>query len=199
MNFKIRTLASSRRAIVTLATAVAVASPLASVVVAQPAGAATIERVSGRTPGVSLNGALITGRDILYYNGPYGSTYYTRTFSTAGLTIPRASAYSGSQTIYVQYFLERWANGAWRGVQNSVAYHGSVSGTGRLTFPAMSFSNPPQYTGQFPYRIAVGIVWQRNSTGAILAKERVISSSTRDNVCATRWIRCTPYTDSVVM
>lgn len=95
--------------------------------------------------------------------------------------------------------LQRWVNGAWQNVQFSGTYSGTVSGTGRLTFPAMSFSNPPQYTGRFPYRIRVSLVWQNYYTGATLGAENIVPSTYADNQCATRFIACRSYTDSIVM
>lgn len=171
---------------------------LSSVVAAQPASAAVFRNVGGTTGAVTLNGPLITGRDVLYYNG-YAGSYYTRTFTTAGVTVSRSAAFAGTQRIMGGYVLERYVNGAWRTVQSTSSWQGTVSGTGRLTFPAYSFSNPPQYTGRYPYRIAVALVWTNAYTGTVVGKGKVIPSSYSDTRCATRWIRCTPYTDSIVM
>lgn len=179
--------------LVVVAVALALLATLVSLSTAHPASAAVAQSVSGRTGSVSLNGPLITGRDIMY------PTYYIRTFETAGVTVAPSSAYSGTQTVLGGYVLERYVNGAWRTVQSTGSYSGNVSGTGRLRFPAVTFGNAPQYTGQFPYRIAVALVWTKASTGAVIGSERIISSTTSDNRCATRMIRCLTYTDSIVM
>ncbi len=171
---------------------------LLSLVAAQPASAAVTQNVSGRPGAVYVNGPLITGRDVMYYNG-YAGSYYTRTFATAGVSVSRSGAYAGAQRVTGRYTLQRWANGAWQNVQFSGTYSGTVSGTGRLTFPAMSFSNPPQYTGRFPYRIRVSLVWQNYYSGATLGAENVVPSTYADNRCATRFISCQSYTDSIVM
>lgn len=171
---------------------------LLSIVAAQPASAAVAQNVSGRPGSVSVNGPLITGRDVMYYNG-YAGSYYTRTFSTAGVSVARSGAYAGTQRVGGSYSLQRWVNGGWQNVQISGTYSGTVSGTGRLTFPAMSFSNPPQYTGRFPYRIRVTLVWQNYSTGAMLGVENIVASTYADNQCATRFIACRSYTDTIVM
>lgn len=171
---------------------------LLSVLAAQPASAAVAQNVSGRPGSVSLNGPMITGRDIMYYNG-YAGSYYTRTFSTAGVKVAPSRAYAGTQRVQGRYALQRWVNGGWENVQFSGAYTGTVYGTGRLTIPSVSFSNPPQYIGRFPYRIRVSLVWTKASTGATIGMENVVSSSYSDNQCSTRFIACSVYTDSIVM
>ena len=181
-----------------LAATVAPFAVLLSLVTAQPASAAIAQNISGRPGAVSLNGPLITGRDIMYYNG-YAGSYYTRTFSTAGVKVAPSRAYAGTQRVQGRYALQRWVNGGWQNVQFSGVYTGTVAGTGRLTIPAVSFSNPPQYIGRFAYRIRVSLVWTKASTGATIGMENVVSSNYSDNQCATRFISCQVYTDSIVM
>lgn len=181
-----------------LAVVVSILVGLLSVVAPPSASAAIFQAVSGRTGGVTLNGPLVTGRDVLYYNG-YAGSYYTRTFSTAGVTVSRSGAYAGTQRVMGGYVLQRYVNGAWQNVQSTSYWSGTVSGTGRITFPAYSFANPPQYTSRFPYRIAVVLAWTRADNGAVVGSARVVSSLASDNQCATRWIACRVYTDSIVM
>ena len=181
-----------------LAATVAAFAMLLSVVAAQPASAAVAQNVSGSTGAVSLNGPLITGRDIMYYNG-YAGSYYTRTFSSAGVKVAPSRSYAGTQRVTGRYALQRFVNGSWQNVHFTGTYSGTVAGTGRLTFPAISFSNPPQYIGRFPYRIRISLVWQKASTGATLGSENVVSSTSGDNQCATRFIACQVYSDSIVM
>lgn len=193
-----QTTTRTRAARTLISTVLTVLAVLASVVAAQPASAAVFQNVGGRTGAVTLNGALITGRDTMQYNG-YAGSYYTRMFSTAGVTVSRSSAYTGSQRVLGGYILQRYVNGAWQTVQTTSYWSGTISGTGRLTFPAFSFSNPTQYIGRFPYRIAVALVWTKASTGAVVGSGKVVSSTSSDNVCSTRFIACNRYTDSIVM
>ena len=163
---------------------------------AAPASAATYTNRSGYTGGVTLNGPMTTGRDQMVYNTC--CSYVLKRFSSAGVTVTATTAYAGTQRVYGVYQLQRWYNGAWQNLAQSGTYSGLVSGGGTLTFPGVTL-DAPHYTGQFPYRIRVALSWERASTGTALGAQWIIANRLAENACATRFTRCTPYTDSVVM
>lgn len=163
---------------------------------AAPASAATFTNRSGYTGGVTLNGAMTIGRDQMVYNTC--CSYVLKRFSSAGVTVTATTAYAGTQRVYGVYQLQRWYNGAWQNLAQSGAYSGVVSAGGTLSFPGVTL-DAPNYTGQFAYRIRLALSWERATTGTLLGSQWIIADRVAENACATRFTRCTPYTDSVVM
>ena len=177
----------------------AVVAVLLSFLSATPASAATAVNRSDYTGSVTLSGAMTTGRDQMVYNGTnYGGSYVLKRFTNDGFTAYPTTAFSGRQTISAVYRLQRWNGSRWVIERQTGTYSGTVSAGGRLTFPAVTLDGPT-LIGQFPYRMAVSIVWSRTYAGTTLGGENIVANRYADNVCATRFTRCTPYTDSVVM
>ncbi len=181
----------TRTALLTLVVAI-----LLSFVSAAPASAATVQNRSGYTGSITLKGAMTIGQDQMVYNTC--CSYVLKRFTNAGFTAYPTTAFSGRQTISAMYGLQRWNGSSWVIERQSGTYSGTVSPGGSLSFPAVTLESSNR-TGQFPYRIVISVMWTRTYAGTTLGGENVVSNRLADNVCSTRFTRCTPYTDSVVM
>lgn len=181
----------TRTALLTLVVAI-----LMSFVSASPASAAVTQNRSGYTGSVTLNGAMTIGRDQMVYNTC--CSYVLKRFTNAGFTAYPTTAFTGTQTISAVYRLQRWTGSSWVNERQTGTYSGNVARGGSLTFPAVTLDSTNKI-GQFPYRMVISVVWTRTYAGTALGGENIVSSRTAENVCQTRFTRCTPYTDSVVM
>lgn len=175
----------------------AVLAILLSFMSVSPASAASAQNRTGYTGSVTLKGAMTIGRDQMIYNGPCCS-YVLKRFTNAGFTAYPTTAFSGNQTISAVYRLQRWTGSSWATERQTGTYSGTVAPGGSVSFPEVTLESLNR-TSQFPYRIGVTIVWSRTYAGTTLGGENIVSSLVSENVCSTRFTRCTPYTDSVVM
>ena len=162
-----------------------------------PASAAVAQNRTGYTGGVTLNGAMTIGQDQMIYNGTCCS-YVLKRFTNAGFTARPTTAFNGNQTISATYRLMRWDGSRWVIERQTGTYSGTVAPGGSLRFPSVTLEGPNR-TGQFAYRIGITIVWSRTYAGTTLGGENVVSSLVSENVCSTRFTRCTAYYDGLVM
>jgi hypothetical protein len=183
---------------------VLIATGLLSVAGADTASAVGASNVTGRPGAVSVYAPQVKATDFpttIYYsiNGVLTPLpVYKRAFSTSGAIVGRSPASGASQTVVAMYSLQKWSGTAWVSVVNSGKYYATLSGTiTQARFPAWSVAPTAQSGGT--YRVVYLVTWFNTSTAGLLASELVFPNRAGETACATARLRCTPYTDSVVV
>lgn len=157
-----------------------------------PAQAATYVGRTGQIGSVTVNGPMVNAYDVgqRLANGTY---FYSKNWNVGGFTVTRSPS-SSSQLVTGISTIQRW-DGRWVDIQ-SRTWTGAVSGNGTLNFPAWTWSPANVPNQRQSYRVTFFIMWSSLS-GQTLAYTRVEPSTYADNLCATRNLPCTYYTDGV--
>ena len=167
------------------------------------AEAVGVSGVSGRPGAVTVQGPQILATDFdttVWYN--FGGTMVpypvsNRQFTANGATVGRSTATGASQTVAMTYYLRKWNGSNWVSINQTDTMFGTLAGgTTSWRFGTWNVL-PAQSAGT--YRMVHFVAWIDTSSGAVLGSEIVFPNRAGETQCATRRLRCTPYTDSVVI
>lgn len=162
-----------------------IASMLVVLSANHPAAAVGAQVLNGRPGAVVVQGPQIVGYETLQ---PYGGY---RMFGTGGVTVSRSTATNATQTIAIQYHVQKSVNGQWVTIASSSPYGARVSTTRpRYTFPAWQTAQGGTATTQGYYRIIYMIGWAVGTSTSVFASEMVYPNRAGETSCKTTQRRC---------
>jgi hypothetical protein len=129
---------------------------------------------------VHVNGTLLMAAETDTKSAS-GQDVVTMSIDSGGLTVGASAVTSEDQTVAVDYFLQQRDGLMWTTVQTKT-FHGTVSGSGLVSFVPASFVAP---LGQpHLYRVRYDIYWVDPDTGQTLTRGNV-QATDGDSVCTT--------------